>query len=186
MPGLNRREALRRMGLAAAALLTGCTPLRMTLGLYPGHFKDNPGEAARALELFLGTVVPGADPGAGLSRVFFDRDYPLHDWAAFLAQDLCDRCATLHGTSWFAEEGPGRRAAVIRSGLAAADPLPRLYRGAILLAQVAAYASIYDDEAGCPAIDFPGANYGFDPAETSYPDPERFRTREITAAGSLA
>ena len=63
---------------------------------------------------------------------------------------------------------------IVLAGMEARGPIGRIYRGAVLLTQVAFYASIYDDAAGCPAIDWPGAGPLPAPEELTYPHPEAF------------
>jgi hypothetical protein len=72
---------------------------------------------------------------------------------------------------------------VIRDGLEADGTTRKLYQGAIYLAQIAFYGGIYDDDAGCPLIDFPG-RYRGDPV--TYDDAHQFLARAQTPGGNHA
>jgi len=184
---ITRREALRRMGLlAAAAAAAGCTPLRMALHAYPEAFDDRE-RADSALAAFVRTVIPGAEgTDEELSRAFHDRAYPFASHAAFFASDLCRRARRLYSNRAFEYLEEGARAMVVRDGLDADGITRRIYGGAIFLAQVATFAGIYDDDAGCALIDFPGSNAGYLPEEYSYANPEAFLPAAITPDGNYA
>ena len=184
---ISRRQALQRMGLlAATAALAGCTPLRMALHAYPDDFEDA-ARADRAIAAFVRTVIPGAEGSdRELSRAFHDDAYPFAPHAAYFASDLCRRSRRkFSGRSIeFLEEG--ERATVVRDRLHADGITRRLYRGAVFLAQVATFASIYDDDKGCALIDFPGANAGYLPEEYSYSNAAAYLPAAITPDGNYA
>ncbi len=187
LPGgetLSRRVALRRLGIAAAAAaLQGCTPLRLALGLYP---EQDDRVADRVLRAFVEAVIPGAPPAEpNLTRIFFDPYYPFARYRSWLVWDLDRRARALSGGTPYPDLGLERRTGVVEDAVANGDDTTaRLYQGAIFLAQVAFYAGIYDDEQGCPLIDFQGAS-GLLPLEAqTYPDPGRFLPAPATADGN--
>lgn len=186
-PALTRREALWRLGaVLAGAAAAGCTPLRIALKAYPEDFTPDGDLVERTLRAFVLTIVPGApadDPN--LTRVFADRFHPFGPYRAFFASDLCRRAIERFGAP-FDGLDPVRRTTVVQRGLQGDATTRRLYAGAILLAQIAVYAGIYDDTRGSPLIDFEGRQRfrGFD--ALTYPDPERFLAAAQTADGNFA
>lgn len=185
--GLSRAEFLKRLGLAAAGLMTaGCTPLRIVLKDYDRGFDDR-ASRERVLRAFVTAVIPGAPADApDLVRVYSDDAYPFAPYTAFFASDLCARAHRLTGSREFAALDPASRTRVIRNGLEADAVTQRLYRGAVLLAQVSFYAAIYDDAAGCPLIDFPGRGRLVPRDAQTYADGARFRAEALTADGNFA
>jgi len=86
----------------------------------------------------------------------------------------------------FADLGAARRTQVIESGLGANDTTARLYRGAILLIQVAIYGGVYDDDRGCPLIDFHGKDGWQSAAAGRAPDLALELATESTTNGNCA
>lgn len=184
---MSRRAALSAMAaLAGAAALAGCTPLRILTKWYPDAFDRDAKLTDRVLRAFVDTVVPGApadDPD--LARVFVDAELPFADHAAFFAADL-SRLATSRYAAWFDELPRSQRVEVVRDGLRGDATSRRLYETAICLAQISCFAGIYDDERGCPLIDFEGGYRLCPPAELTFPDPERFLAAPVTSSGNAA
>jgi len=180
---LTRREALRAMSLVAAGLLGGCTPARIVLHCYPDEFSLRPGPADTELAAFADTVVPGITPLSDVgTRVFADERFPLHRVRAYFASDLRRRARGKNAGS-FNELPRAARESVIHEGMRAGGMRGRIYRGAVYLVQVAAYAGIYDDT-GCSLIDFDGGEslVAFD--QQTYPEPERFLAVQLSADGN--
>jgi hypothetical protein len=156
MRPLSRRSFLGLLVGAAGIALTGCAPARLLLAL------DRPRPAAGlngrdgTLAAFALTVVPGIAPDhPHLTRVYGDRAYPFARARDFFVADLDRRARRLEGAV-FARLGPEERRAVVADGLAARGITRKVYDGAVFLTQVALYAGIYNDAAGCALIDFPG------------------------------
>ena len=180
---LPRREALRCLGVAAAAaLLEGCAPLRIALGLYP---RPDDQVADRVMRAFVEAVIPGAsrdDPN--LVRAFFDPFYPFTRYRSWFVWDLDRRARGLFGRTYPELDLEGRTRA-IQDGLVNGDgTTARVYDGAIFLAEVAFYAGIYDDERGCPLIHFEGASGLLPLEQQTYPVPGRFLAAAATADGN--
>lgn len=182
---ISRRDVLRTLGLITAGMaVSACTPLRIITGAYPDEFKHGGDKVERVLRAFVLTVIPGAPADSrDLVRAYFDRDYPFARYAAFFASDLCDRACERFGHGRFWELEVGQRTQVVRDGLAADETTRKLYGGAIFLAQVSFYAGIYDDDSGCPLIDFPGRYRG---DAVSYDDAPRFLPDALTHTGNYA
>jgi len=176
-PVLSRRRALGWM-VAAAALplasgsgMIGCSTMRLAGGLLPGAARGARRRADAVLGAFCRTVVPVA-PGqeAPVMRVYDDATFPLARRVPLLVRDLDARA----GERGFDRLSAAEQRRIVVAGTEARGPIGRIYRGAVLLTQAAFYASIYDDEAGCPAIDWPGAGALPEPEELTYPHPEAF------------
>jgi hypothetical protein len=184
---ITRRTALRGIaGFIGGAALAACTPLRILAGWYPEEFDRDPELTDRVLRAFVDTIIPGAPPDdPNLARVFVDTDLPFADHAAFFAADLCRRSEALFGVR-FHRLGRSRRVAVVQAALRSDGTTRRLYEGGIFLAQIAIYAGIYDDLAGCPLIEFEG-RYRIRPlAELTFPNPDEFLPPPTTVAGNAA
>lgn len=181
---LGRREALRRLAQISVALaVSGCTPVRYVLHLYPDDV-DRTDAGDRILAAFGRTVVPGAranDPN--LFRALRDPVLPFHRYAGFFAADLDDR-AQRQFRCGFTRLLPEQRVTVVEDGLRAGGTTCRLYEGAIFLTQIAYFAGIYDPEHGCPLIDFEGAYRFHDLEATTFPDPGRYLARSVSSDGN--
>jgi hypothetical protein len=156
MSPLSRRSFLGLLVGAAGIALTGCAPARLLLALDKPRPAAGPEGRDATLAAFALTVVPGIDPDTPhLTRVYDDPAYPFARCRNFFVADLDRRARRLHAAP-FARLEPGTRHAVVADGLAASGITRRVYDGAVFLTQVALYAGIYDDAAGCALIDFPG------------------------------
>lgn len=182
---VSRRDVIRSLGLMAAGLAAGaCAPLRILTRSFPAEFKHRPDVVDRVLRAFVSTVIPGADPDAAdLTRAYVDPGYPFARYAEFFASDLARRAHDRFGEHAFDRLTINQRTVVIRDGLAADGTTRKLYQGAIYLAQIAFYGGIYDDDAGCPLIDFPG-RYRGDPV--TYADAHQFLPPAQTPGGNYA
>ena len=169
---VTRRQLLRRAGVLAVGLASGCTPLRLAFHANPEPFRGEGGVTDRVLAAFVRTVAPRAGgSNEELARVFADPAYPFVSYRAFFAADLCRRAEGRFGTKGFDSLPEDSRARVIEDGLKDDAIARRLYSGAIFLAQVAVYSGIYDDARGARAINFDGANHGFPPETLTHPVP---------------
>lgn len=158
---------------------------RMIFSLYPRRFRADRALQDEVLRSFVLTVIPGAKPeDPNLIRMYHDRDYPFYAYTAYLVSDLVHRSARRCGSEDFALLGAKERTAVIEQALASNETTSRLYRGAILMAQVSYFAGIYDPDGGCALIDFPGRNGGYSLKEISYPNAIRYLGGEMTLEGN--
>jgi hypothetical protein len=176
-PAISRRRVLAWIAAAAALPLAGgsgaigCSTLRLASGLTPGARRRALGRESGVMEAFCATVVPvTAEEAADVVRVYRDPEFPLAQHLPLLIRDLDARS----GGEGFDRLPADARREIVLDGSEANGPIGRLYRGAILLTQVAFYASIYDDERGCPAIDYPGAGELTELAEQTYADSSSF------------
>lgn len=190
-PNVSRREAVRRMAVVGAGLtaglVVGCTPLRIGLAMYPHRYDTDRDIGNRVLRAFVTTVIPGVrDTTPDLIRVYEDDYYPLTPYRGYLIYDLCERADRLFDTKLFSDLDAGQRIRVLQDALSADKTTRRLYEGAIFLAQISCYAGIHDDAGGCELIDFQGASGILPLAEQTYPAPERYFARRLTADGNYA
>lgn len=183
---ISRRDAVGRLALLTAGIAAGCTPLRIVLKGYPEAFETDDELVDATLRAFVATVIPGApvdDPN--MVRAYYDRDLsPLPKYRGFLAADLCSRAARRYGVPRFAALAVEERSRVIRDGIEASGTTRRLYEASIFLAQVAFYAGIYDDERGCPLIEWEGRYRPRPLSEISYPHPEAYLAAAATQNGN--
>jgi hypothetical protein len=182
---LSRRTVLRCLGAITAGIATNaCTPLRILTRAYPEEFNHDVDKVGRVLRAFVSAVIPGApEDSADLVRAYSDRAYPFAPYTAFLASDLCRRARGRCGEDGFWALDARQRTELIGEALAADGATRRLYTAAIFLAQVSFYGGIYDDERGCPLIDFAGRYRG---DEVSYDGAERFLPASCTPSGNYS
>ena len=187
MQTIPRRQALRQLGLIAAGLAAACTPVRVLVSAYPQAFDDDDELVDRVLRAFVTAVIPGApadDPD--LVRAYTDPAYPFAQYVGFFAADLSRRAAQRFEGRPFERLDVRQRTAVIAEGLAADGTTRKLYNGAVMLAQIAFYAGMYDDKKGCPMIGFEGGYHWHAPSDMTHPSPERFLSHARTADGNFA
>ena len=184
MQAVSRRQVLRQLSLITAGLAVACTPLRVLTHAYPAAFDDDPELLDEVLQAFVAVVIPGAPSGdPDLVRAFTDRELPFARYAAFFGADLCRRAGARFGRS-FQHLQTDQRAAIVRAGLAADGTTRKLYSSAIVLAEVAFYAGIYDPKKGCALIGFEGGQHPHLLTDITYPDAARFLPDALTADGN--
>ena len=166
-------------------IFSGFSAIQMLLRIYPKRFREDGSLSDRVLRAFVTTLIPGApldDPN--LIRMYLDSYYPFCPYPGFLVYDLARRSRKLHGVEQFEKLSQRQRTAVVQDALGGDETINRLYKGAILMAQVSFYGGIYDPEKGCPLIEFPGRNNGYSPGEMFYPDAEGYLAVELTGDGN--
>lgn len=180
----SRREVLGLLGAAVTSALAGCTPIRFMLNDAPAPFRRDHDVTEPILRAFVEAVVPGVPverPGA--ARVFFDPFYPLTRHRAWLAADLDARAQRRHRLPFDGLSLP-QRSAIIRDGLTGGGVVPRIYAGAVFLAQVAVFGGLTDPQGGCDLIGFPGPGNLLPLERQTYPDPGRFLGSPGTTDGN--
>jgi len=165
----------------------GCTPIKIGLGVYPSSYDTNLEIGEQVLRAFVTTVIPGIPATTpNLIRVFTDEDYPLAPYRGYLIADLCKRADKLFDMKLFNWLDAEQRTQVIQNALSSHKVHRQLYEGAIFLTQISCYAGIYDNAAGCELIDFHGSTGLLSAADQTYPHPERYLARSLTADGNYA
>ncbi len=184
---ITRHEFVKEISIVAAGILGGCTPLKIVFNAFPERFSKDAHLCEQMLRAFVTTVIPGAvNNDTNLIRIFRDTYYPFCGYCDFFVSDLAARSANLFGDDQFDRLTRQQRAAVVRDGLDGDATIERLYQGAIFMSQVSYYAGIYDDEKGCPLIDFHGSNYGFGEEEMYYTNSSLYLASEATSDGNYS
>ena len=114
--------------------------------------------------------------------MYLDKYYPFHTFCGYLVFDLDRRSTTLFKGD-FISLSAHDRTKVIQDALNGRELTRRLYKGAILMAQVSYFGAIYDEEKGCLLIEFPGRNNGFSREQSTYPFSAALFARELSANG---
>jgi hypothetical protein len=184
-----RLKELRNSGAGAKAKsftpIAIISALRMILNLYPRRFRTDSMIQDRMLRAFVSTVIPGADEHhPDLVRMYSDTYYPFYPYTGYLVYDLARRSRALFGIEALYRLDGTQRTAVVEAALSADDTTARLYRGAMLMAQVSFFAGVYDPDHGCSLIDFPGKNEGFSTRSLTYPEACRYLGTEVTNDGN--
>ena len=180
---MERRDVVRSLAwIIAGTAAAACTPLRIITRAFPEEFKRDRALVEATLRAFASAVIPrAAGDTSNPARALIDHRYPLARYAAFFASDLSQRSQSRYGTPAFATLPLEQRTAVIADGLSADGTTRKLYRGAIYLTQVAVYAGIYDDDAGCALIGFSGRYRG---DAVSYENADAFLPAPLTSSGN--
>lgn len=179
MEKISRRRFVEQSAMLLGLAAAGCSPLRILLNAYPEKFDRDKSLVENMLRAFVVTVIPGApweDPN--LIRIYSDDYYPFHRYCGFFAFNLAKGSANLCGNERFDQLLPAQRTAVIENGLRADGTVARLYGAAIFMATASFYGSIYDDEKGCPLIEFYGPQSVFDEDKQSLMQLAREMTKD--------
>jgi hypothetical protein len=143
--------------------------LQMVLRIFPHKYCKNNILKERALRAFVTAIIPGAnEDDEFLVKMYEDSYYPFHTYCGYFIYDLNKRSRKLFGVKEFNSLSLKERTMVIQNALSGRELTARLYKGAILMAQVAYYGAVYNEEKGCNLIDFPGRNNGYEKNEITY------------------
>lgn len=184
---LSRRSFLAQISALSASVLIGCTPLRILFKSYPNKYDTDRQLEDGFLRALVITIIPGASQEEpNLTRMFRDSYYPFHTFCGFFVSDLARRSQRRFAQERFDLLSPDQRTRVIQDGLEADAVTARLYRGAILMAQVSYFAGIYDDQRGCPLIEYYGAGSGYSESRMYYQNTELDLARELTQDGNYS
>lgn len=185
MQKISRRRFVEQSAMLLGLAATGCSPLRILLNAYPEKFDREKPLVENMFRAFVVTVIPGAPwEDTNLIRIYSDDYYPFHRYCGFFAFNLAQGSANLCGNERFDQLSPAQRTAVIENGLRADGTVARLYGAAIFMAKVSFYGGIYNDEKGCPLIDFYGPQSAFGEGEKHYPQGAARLAREMTRDGN--
>lgn len=157
--------------------------LQMILKLFPRKYCRNILLKRKILRTFVLTVIPGAnEDDEYLTKMFEDAYYPFHTYCGYFVFDLNIRSKKLYNKE-FTSLSPDERTRVIQIALTGRELTRRLYKGAILMAQVSYFGAIYNEIKGCRLIDFPGKNIGYKREKITYPFAALYFDMEATANG---
>lgn len=158
--------------------------LQMVLRLFPHKYCNNHTLKEKSLRAFVTAIIPEADEDDKfLVRMYGDNFYPFHTYCGYFIFDLNKRAKKIFGVGNFYSLSLEKRTTVIQSALSGRELTARLYKGAILMAQVAFYGAVYNEEKGCKLIDFPGRNNGYEKREITYPFAQSFFRNELSFDG---
>ena len=158
--------------------------IRMVLGFFPAAYRHDKELKNRILKAFVLTIIPGAEEDDNnLAAMYNDDFYPFCRWSGYFVFDLCSRSRKLFGSDDFSKMTLSKRSAVVAEALKGRELTKRLFKGAILMAQVSYYGAVYNEDRGCPLISFPGTNKGYSKEETTYSFSAELFDRELTADG---
>jgi len=185
---LTRRSFNKGLLLSFGALLASCTPVKILLKAYPEEYKTSHGLQDEMLRAFILTIVPGADKNTPkMTEIYYDHYYPFASYVPFFLSDLDGRAKKLFSGRSFLELTQTEKEKTVYDGLHNGDAsAQRLYRGAIYMTRANIYAGIYDDNRGCPHIDFHGKDQDFDPDKMYYKDAKHYFAPQISLSGNPA
>jgi hypothetical protein len=184
---ITRREALARIGAAAAGLTAACSPAQVLMKLNPGELDIDLSRVERNLRAFALTIVPAASPSdPALVRPFYDANYPLAQFRGLFAADLARRARARSGVAQLDHLPRDEREAIVREGLHGDPVMRRLYTGAVFMVQLAVLGGIYSESAEVPLLGFEGQYQFRGIAAITYPDPQRFLAPELSLNGNPA
>jgi len=158
--------------------------VQMVLGIFPHRFHNDKKLKEKILRGFVITIIPGADPGdENLIKMYTDNYYPFSTYCGYFVYDLQRRSKKLFRNKKFTELSLKEKTEVVQNALSGNELTGRLYKGAILMAQVSYYGAVYNEERGCPMISFPGKNNGYKTEETTYSFSDRWFDKELSPDG---
>src|SRR5690606_3960313 len=182
---ISRLNFLKWASLLTVSVLTGCSQIKYLTGSYPDKYKIDSDKNDFILRSFVITVIPGADENdPDLTKIFNDDYYSFKSFCGFFISDLCSKSKELFGTEEFHLLNETKRTFIIEQGLNDGAMMKRLYTAAIVMAQVSYYSGIYNPDAGCKLIDFPGTNSSYSEDEMFYQDTAKYFANEITNNGN--
>jgi hypothetical protein len=158
--------------------------LQMVLRLFPHRYCNDRALKEKTLRSFVTTIIPEADKDEKfLIKMYEDEYYPFHTYCGYFIYDLNKRSMKLFSGKEFSFLSLGKRTQVVKNALSGRELTARLYKGAILMAQVSYYGAIYQEENGCKLIDFPGRNSGYETKEITYPFAKYVFCNELSLNG---
>jgi hypothetical protein len=158
--------------------------IRMVLKIFPHKYCKNNSLKVKFLRAFVTTVIPGANENQdNLVSMYLDSYYPFQTYCGYFVYDLNRRSKKLFNNKEFFNLSEDEKTQVINNALNGRELSRRLYKGAILMAQVSYYGAVYDEEKGCPLIDFPGRNNGYNKEAIAYPYSSTLFDKELSLDG---
>lgn len=158
--------------------------IRMVLKIFPHEYCKNNSLKEKYLRAFVTTIIPGANENEdNLVKMYLDSYYPFQTYCGYFVYDLNKRSNKLFNKKEFFDLSYDEKTQVINNALNGRELARRLYKGAILMAQVSYYGAVYDEEKGCPLIDFPGRNNGYSKEELAYPYSKELFDNELSLDG---
>lgn len=158
--------------------------LRMVLRVFPHKYCTDRLLNDGILRAFVTTIIPGADVHEEhLVRMYSDEYYPFHIFCGYFVYDLDSRARRLFDGREFTTLDLNQRTSVVADALSGSEVTRRLYKGAILMAQVSYFGAVYNEDRGCSLIGFPGRNEGYSRDECTYPFATGLFDKELSLDG---
>lgn len=158
--------------------------IQMILKIFPRKYFENDNLRGKILRAFVTTIIPGADEEDGnLVKMYNDKYYPFNIYCGYFVFDLNRRSKKLFNNKDFFELLLWEKTKVVQNALSGKELTKRLYKGAILMAQVSYYGAVYNEERGCPLIYFPGNNEGYSKEEVTYSFAGYYFDKELSIDG---
>ncbi len=158
--------------------------LQMVLRIFPHKYCSDSLLKDKILRAFVDTIIPGSDINdENLIKMYDDDFYPFSNYCGYFAYDLARRSKMLYPHRDFFTLTLSEKTEVVQNALLGRELTRRLYKGAILMAQVSFYAAVYNKNNDCPLIDFPGTNNGYSKEESTYDFGGSLFDNELTADG---
>jgi len=158
--------------------------VQMILKIFPHKYCKNDNLKEKVLRAFVTTIIPGADEeDKNLIKMYSDKYYPFNMYCGYFVFDLNKRSKKLFSKKDFFELSLREKTKVVQNALSGMELTRRLYKGAILMAQVSYYGAVYNEDRGCPLIYFPGTNEGYSNKEVTYSFAGYYFDRELSIDG---
>jgi hypothetical protein len=158
--------------------------IRMVLKIFPHKYCKNDSIKEKILRAFVTTIIPGSNENDdNLVNMYLDSYYSFHTYCGYFVYDLNRRSKKLFNKKEFLSLSDEEKTKVIKDALMGRELTRRLYKGAILMAQVSYFGAVYDEEKGCPLIDFPGRNNGYNQEEITYSYSSKLFDKELSLDG---
>ena len=158
--------------------------LQMVLKLFPSKYCRDIQLKEKSLRAFVTTIIPGSEENEEfLIKMYGDEYYQFHTYCGYFVLDLNRRSKKLFNKNEFYLLNFIERTKVIQNALEGRELTRRLYKGAILMAQVSYYGAVYNEEKGCQLIEFPGRNNGYAIEKTTYPFAGNYFNNELSLDG---
>ena len=158
--------------------------IQMILKIFPHKYYKNDNLRDKMLRSFVTTIIPGIDEDdENLIKMYNDKYYPFNMYCGYFVFDLNRRSKKLFNNKDFFKLSLIEKTKVVQNALSGTELARRLYKGAILIAQVSYYGAVYNEERGCPLIYFPGNNEGYSKEEVTYSFAGYYFDRELSIDG---
>ncbi len=158
--------------------------IQMVLRIFPRKYCNDNQLKDKILRAFVTTIIPGSDINdQNLVKMYEDNFYPFSNYCGYFVFDLNRRGKTLYSGRDFWKLTLPEKTRVVQYALSGRELTRRLYKGAILMAQVSFYGAVYNEGRGVPLINFPGENDGYSNRESTYDFGCSLFDNELTANG---
>jgi len=158
--------------------------VQMVLRIFPRKYCLDNRIKDKILKAFVTTIIPGSDINdQNLVKMYNDNFYPFSNYCGYFVYDLNRRSKKLYSGKNFWTLTLSEKTVVVQNALSGRELTKRLYKGAILMAQVSFYGAVYNEGRGVPLVYFPGENNGYSKEESTYDFGCSLFDKELSADG---